>query len=110
VCAASLVSFANSSARRAIKIIPGKFIDRPLRQGEKYPEEFDIDMVRCIFCGMCEEVCPNRRFFCAKITPLTGFTREEMVHHKDKLLEIGGVMHGVVLKWNERNEANGVVE
>jgi hypothetical protein len=25
-----------------------------------------------------------------------------MVHHKDKLLEIGGVMHGVVLKWNEK--------
>jgi len=25
-----------------------------------------------------------------------------MMHHKDKLLEIGGVMHGVVLKWNEK--------
>jgi hypothetical protein len=25
-----------------------------------------------------------------------------MVHHKEKLLEIGGVMHGVVLKWNEK--------
>jgi len=24
------------------------------------------------------------------------------VHNKDKLLEIGGVMHGVVLKWNEK--------
>jgi hypothetical protein len=25
-----------------------------------------------------------------------------MMHHKEKLLEIGGVMHGVVLKWNEK--------
>jgi len=25
-----------------------------------------------------------------------------MVHDKEKLLEIGGVMHGVVLKWNEK--------
>jgi hypothetical protein len=25
-----------------------------------------------------------------------------MVHHKEKLIEIGGVMHGVVLKWNEK--------
>jgi hypothetical protein len=25
-----------------------------------------------------------------------------MVHNKEKLLEIGGVMHGVVLKWNEK--------
>jgi hypothetical protein len=24
------------------------------------------------------------------------------VHDKEKLLEIGGVMHGVVLKWNEK--------
>jgi len=24
------------------------------------------------------------------------------VHHKEKLLEIGGVMRGVVLKWNEK--------
>jgi hypothetical protein len=23
-------------------------------------------------------------------------------HHKEKLLEIGGVMHGVVLRWNEK--------
>jgi hypothetical protein len=25
-----------------------------------------------------------------------------MVHHKEKLLEIGGVIHGVVLKWNKK--------
>jgi len=25
-----------------------------------------------------------------------------MVHDKEKLLEIGGVMHGVVLKWNDK--------
>ena len=28
-----------------------------------------------------------------------------MVHDKAKLLEIGGVMHGVVLKWNEKMSA-----
>jgi hypothetical protein len=26
----------------------------------------------------------------------------EMVHDKEKLIEIGGVMHGLVLKWNEK--------
>jgi NADH-quinone oxidoreductase subunit I len=69
---------------------------------EKYPEEFDIDMIRCIFCGMCEEVCPEQAIFLRKEYAITGFTRADMVHHKEKLLEIGGVMHGVVLKWNER--------
>src|SRR5205823_9716061 len=62
---------------------------------EKYPREFDIDMIRCIFCGMCEEVCPEQAIFLRKDYAITGLTRAEMVHNKDKLLEIGGVMHGV---------------
>ena len=88
---------------RAIKIVAGEIPgnDR-FAKVEKFPEEFDIDMIRCIFCGMCEEVCPEQAIFLRKDYAITGLTREEMVHHKDKLLEIGGVMHGVVLKWNER--------
>src|SRR6266487_2112007 len=62
----------------------------------------DTDMVRCIFCGMCEEVCPEQAIFLRKDYAITGFTRDQMVHHKEKLLEIGGVIHGVVLKWNEK--------
>src|SRR5437762_188321 len=88
---------------RAIKIIPGEIpsTDR-FAKVEKYPEAFDIDMIRCIFCGMCEEVCPEQAIFLRKEYAITGFTRADMVHHKEKLLEIGGVMHGVVLKWNEK--------
>ncbi len=59
-------------------------------------------MIRCIFCGMCEEVCPEQAIFLRKDYAITGYTRAEMVHHKEKLLEIGGVIHGVVLKWNEK--------
>src|SRR5216110_894154 len=69
---------------------------------EKYPREFDIDMIRCIFCWMCEEVCPEQAIFLRKDYAITGLTRAEMVHNKEKLLEIGGVIHGVVLKWNEK--------
>ena len=88
---------------RAIKIIPGEIpsSDR-FAKVEKFPEEFDIDMIRCIYCGMCEEVCPEQAIFLRKDYAITGFTRADMVHHKEKLLEIGGVMHGVVLKWNEK--------
>jgi NADH-quinone oxidoreductase subunit I len=88
---------------RAIKIVPGEIPgDERFAKVEKYPDEFDIDMIRCIYCGMCEEVCPEQAIFLRKDYAITGFTREDMVHHKEKLLEIGGVMHGVVLKWNER--------
>ena len=88
---------------RAIKIIPGEIppSDR-FAKVEKFPQEFDIDMIRCIYCGMCEEVCPEQAIFLRKDYAITGFTRADMVHHKEKLLEIGGVMHGVVLKWNEK--------
>src|SRR5947209_16380823 len=88
---------------RAIKIIPGE-ISRADRfaKVEKFPDAFDIDMVRCIYCGMCEEVCPEQAIYLRKDYAITGFTREDMIHHKDKLLEIGGVMHGVVLKWNQK--------
>jgi NADH-quinone oxidoreductase subunit I len=25
---------------------------------EKYPVEFDIDILQCVFCGLCVEACP----------------------------------------------------
>ena len=88
---------------RAIKIIPGEIPPSDsFAKVEKFPQEFDIDMIRCIYCGMCEEVCPEQAIFLRKDYAITGFTRADMVHHKEKLLEIGGVMHGVVLKWNEK--------
>ena len=88
---------------RAIKIVPGELpSDDKFAKAEKYPDEFDIDMIRCIYCGMCEEVCPEQAIFLRKDYAITGFTRAEMVHDKEKLLEIGGVMEGVVLKWNEK--------
>ena len=67
---------------------------------EKRPETFEIDMIRCIYCGMCEEVCPEQAIFLRKDYAITGVTREEMVHDKKKLYEIGGVRTGLVNKWN----------
>ena len=69
---------------------------------EKRPKEFDIDMIRCIYCGLCEEVCPEQAIFLRKDYSITGYTRKDMVHDKEKLYELGGVMNGLVNKWNER--------
>ena len=69
---------------------------------EKRPEVFDIDMIRCIYCGLCEEVCPEQAIFLRKDYSITGLNRAEMVHNKAKLYELGGVMEGLVFKWNEK--------
>lgn len=69
---------------------------------EKRPKEFEIDMIRCIYCGLCEEVCPEQAIFLRKDYSITGYSREEMKHDKKKLYEMGGVMTGLVFKWNEK--------
>ena len=88
---------------RAIKIKPGEIPEGDRwRKVEKYPERFEIDMIRCIYCGLCEEVCPEQAIFLRKDYAITGLSRAEMVHDKEKLYELGGVMTGLVYKWNEK--------
>ena len=88
---------------RAIRIKPGELPhDNPFAKVEKYPLEFDIDMIRCIYCGMCEEVCPEQAIFLRKDYAIVGVNRAEMVHDKQKLLELGGVCDGLIHKWNPK--------
>ncbi len=88
---------------RAITIKPGEIADGDeFRKVEKFPKAFDIDMIRCIYCGLCEEVCPEQAIFLQKDYAITGLTRGEMVHDKEKLYDIGGLKTGLVHKWNAR--------
>jgi NADH-quinone oxidoreductase subunit I len=86
---------------RAITIKPEEIpADNKFSKVEKRPREFDIDMIRCIYCGLCEEVCPEQAIFLRKDYAIVGTTRAEMVHNKARLYELGGVMEGLVNKWN----------
>jgi len=88
---------------RAITIKPGEIPEGDRwRKVEKFPQEFEIDMIRCIYCGLCEEVCPEQAIFLRKDYAITGLSRAEMVHNKERLYELGGVMTGLVFKWNEK--------
>ncbi len=66
---------------------------------EKYPEEFDINMLRCIYCGLCEEVCPEQAIFLSKDYEVAGSTRTELIFDKERLLAIGGVREDPIMKW-----------
>jgi len=55
---------------------------------EKYPVRFEIDVLRCCFCGMCEEACPKDAIKLSTIYEMSQESRE--VYTKDYLLEQRG--------------------
>jgi len=111
---------------KAIRITPpGETGEADRVNAEKMPDEFEIDMLRCIFCGYCEEVCPEEAIFLAKDYykgyadnpelmrrdyALTGTNREEMVYNKEKLLELGGMHHDEIRKWEKKEKDAGEQE
>ena len=56
------------------------------REKERFPEKFEINMLRCIFCGFCEEVCPEEAIVMSKDYELAFSSREEGIYGKDKLM------------------------
>ena len=64
-------------------------------------------MLRCIYCGLCEEVCPEEAIFLQNQYSISGYTRAEMVNHKDRLYEIGGTLPGPALQVGQEEGGGG---
>jgi NADH-quinone oxidoreductase subunit I len=91
----------------AITIEAGELkADQPGHQIEKYARRFEINMLRCIYCGLCEEACPEEAIFMSKTYVVTGLSRELMVFDKQKLYEIGGTRHDDVKKWSAERKGS----
>jgi NADH-quinone oxidoreductase subunit I len=58
-----------------------------LYREEKYATMYEINMLRCIFCGLCEEACPKEAIFLTDEIVPTQFERNEFIYGKDKLVE-----------------------
>jgi NADH-quinone oxidoreductase chain I len=55
---------------------------------EKYPVKFEIDSLRCCFCGMCEEACPKDAIKLSNIYEMSQTSRE--AYDKEFLMEQRG--------------------
>jgi NADH-quinone oxidoreductase subunit I len=61
--------------------------EAPLYREEKYAAIYEINMLRCIFCGYCEEACPKEAIFLTPRIVHADYERDGFIYGKDKLLE-----------------------
>jgi len=53
---------------------------------ERFPRVFDIDMSRCMYCGLCEEACPEEAIVMSQNVEIAAFSRQGTLWHKHDLL------------------------
>jgi ferredoxin len=57
--------------------------------GTRRTTRYDIDMVKCIYCGMCQEACPVDAIVEGPNQEFAVETREELYYDKNRLLDNG---------------------
>jgi NADH-quinone oxidoreductase subunit I len=54
--------------------------------GTRYPLRYEIDMLRCIFCGFCQEACPVNAIKLGQNYEYVHYKRGDFLFTKEKLL------------------------
>ncbi len=70
---------------QAITIDVGQKNEDGIRRTTRY----DIDMVKCIYCGLCQEACPVDAIVEGPNFEFSTETREELLYTKEKLMDNG---------------------
>lgn len=83
-CVACYMCSTNCPAD-CIRIVASE--DESLHQ-EKYPVVFEIDLLRCVYCGFCVDACPCNVVYMTRDDETATFTREEGIVTLDELTEV----------------------
>lgn len=62
---------------------------------EKYPVRFEIDILRCVFCGFCEEACPVDAIRLGPEYAIAGTAEKKWVYTKEVLVDRSELSGGV---------------
>jgi NADH-quinone oxidoreductase subunit I len=54
--------------------------------GERYGKVYQINYLRCVFCGLCIEACPTRALTMTNEYELADTSREKLIFEKEDLL------------------------
>jgi NADH-quinone oxidoreductase subunit I len=57
-----------------------------LYREEKYAAKYEINMLRCIFCGLCEEACPKDAIYLTETFAPANYHRKGFIYGKEDLL------------------------
>ena len=65
--------------------------------GNRYPLLFEIDEFRCIFCGYCQEVCPEEAIHVGRHYENAEYSRDRFVYD---LARLTSQTHAVSEMWD----------
>ncbi len=52
---------------------------------KRFPLVYEIDLLRCIFCGFCQEACPYGAIILRENYETANYTRQDLIFNRDKL-------------------------